>query len=108
MAILAGCTQLTIVQVGYWQDTIAALEHTLQEEPAIAAENNLGVHMWEKAEGTRGDKPPTPAAIKDYHNRAIKHWREAVRIRPQFSDAQNNLGCAHAASRGGHRRRDVQ
>ncbi len=95
VASVAGCTYLTIVQVDYWQDTIAALEHTLQEEPDNpAAENNLGVTMWETAEGTRGDKPDTPEGIKNYHNRAIKHWKEAVRIRPQFSDAWNNLGCA--------------
>ena len=63
VGILAGCTYLTTVQVGYWQDTTAALEHTLEEEPDNpAADNNLGVHMWEKAEGTRGDKPATPEA----------------------------------------------
>ena len=27
--------------------------------------------------------------------KAISYWKEAIRIRPQFSDALNNLGCAY-------------
>ena len=69
-----------------------------------AAENNLGVTMWEKAEGTRGAKPDSEAKIREYRNKAIEHWRKAVRIRPAFSDALNNLGCACASRRGLRRR----
>jgi tetratricopeptide (TPR) repeat protein len=95
VGVLAGCMYLTVIQVGYWQGTIVALEHTLREEPDNpAAENNLGVEMWQRAEGTYGERPKTPSEIQGYRNRAIQHWREAVRIRPRFSDAWNNLGCA--------------
>ena len=93
--VLAGCVGLTTVQAGYWENTTTALEHTLMiasDNPA--AQNNLGVTMWEKAEGTRGAKPESEAKIREYRNKAIMHWREAVRIRPAFSDALNNLGCA--------------
>jgi tetratricopeptide (TPR) repeat protein len=94
-AVLGGCVLLTVKQVDYWHDTIAALEHTLLVAPDNpAAENNLGVHMWELAEGTRGAKPDSEEKIREYRDKAIWHWRRAVEKRPTFSDALNNLGCA--------------
>ena len=94
-AVLAGCVLLTVIQASYWQDTTTALEHTLIVAPDNpAAENNLGVTMWERAQGTRGAKPESEEQIAEYRKKAIEHWRNAVRIRPQFSDALNNLGCA--------------
>ena len=104
-AVLAGCVLLTVIQASYWQDTTTALEHTLIVAPDNpAAENNLGVTMWERAQGTRGAKPESEEQIAEYRKKAIEHWRNAVRIRPQFSDALNNLGFALATRRGVRRR----
>jgi tetratricopeptide (TPR) repeat protein len=94
-AVLAACIVLTAQQVEHWRNSMAAFENTLAVSPdSPAFENNWGVYLWEKAEGTRGAKPETEEEVRAYRNQAIVHWRKAVEIRPAFSDALNNLGCA--------------
>ena len=60
VALLAGYVYLTQVQVGYWKNAETSLRHTLDVEPdSPAFENNLGVYLWEKAEGARAPgRPP--------------------------------------------------
>jgi protein O-mannosyl-transferase len=72
---------LTWRQLGYWRDDISLFRHTLH----VTADNsfinyNLGVALAEN-----GD---LDAAIREY--------REAVRISPNFTEAHTNLGIALA------------
>ena len=76
-ASLAGCLVLSQVQLGYWQDGVKlfthSLAHTRNNGPA---QNNLGVAL------SNVGKP----------NEAIVHYREAIRLQPNYPQARFNLG----------------
>jgi tetratricopeptide (TPR) repeat protein len=94
-AALACCVALTLPQVSHWQDSETAFVCTLAVAPDNPAfQNNWGVLNWERAMGKREPRAKNEDEARHYRDEAIKHWREAVRIRPRFSDALNNLGCA--------------
>ena len=70
---------LTWKQVQYWKNGISLLEHTLE----VTSNNwlcnyNLGTAL--DKEGRTDD--------------AIKHYQEALRIKPDYAEAHNNLGIA--------------
>jgi Flp pilus assembly protein TadD len=79
-------TVATIIQVGYWKNSLTVWTHAL----AVTHENHrahslLGWSFLEKYTAT-GDK--------EYLDRAYDHLREAVRIKPGNPDYENNFGVA--------------
>jgi len=85
VALAVGSLALaTRVQLRHWHDSVSLFEHTLRvtEENAIA-HAQLGA-AW--AERGRLDE-------------TIRHYREAVRIRPDFMRAANNLAWLLATAR---------
>ncbi len=74
---LALCLGLTRHQLGYWQDSVTLCERAVSVtgENAVA-ENNLGVALAERGQQTE----------------AIRHYREALRFRPDYPRAHYNLG----------------
>jgi len=68
---------LTQIQVGYWKDT-----HTLFSRALLNTERNfMAHHILAEEMSKAGDLVG-----------AEKHYREAIRIRPAFKQAYNNLG----------------
>jgi protein O-mannosyl-transferase len=77
--ILAVLFILTRRQTRHYRDAGALYEDTLAKNPSCwMAENNLGVYLMDRG------------ALDD----SIAHLRQAVRLRPDYSDAHNNLGNA--------------
>lgn len=69
------------VQTSYWQNSIALFTHALKiEEFNDFAHNGLGAALW--AAGRKSE--------------ALEHFRNAVRIRPEFGKNRYNLGLALA------------
>ncbi len=72
---------LTWVQVRYWEDSMALFNHAINAtNNNYLAHNSLGAALL--GEGRLAE--------------AIKHFREALRIRPDYAEANNNLGNAFA------------
>jgi tetratricopeptide (TPR) repeat protein len=64
-------------QLGHWKDSEALFRHALAvTENNCLAHNNLSVALEEKGQ--------TDVAIRQY--------QEAIRLKPDFAEAQNNLG----------------
>ena len=81
--VLGMLTWLTIEQVGYWVDSESLLAHALEATTDNAlVQATLGGVLNERAQ-TRPE--------------AIQHFREALRILPQLSDARYELAVALAA-----------
>ena len=81
VAVLSTLATLTWLQLKHWQNTITLFEHTV----AVTANNdilhyNLGVIFIEEGKT----------------DEAIKHWREAVRIKPDQPTIHKDLGNALA------------
>jgi tetratricopeptide (TPR) repeat protein len=71
------CVALTWTQLGYWENSVTLFEHTIAvTADNWAAQGDLAVDLMEK--GRKAE--------------SITHFEEAVRIRPDWVDAQNNLG----------------
>ncbi len=67
----------TGMQVALWRNGETLLSHAVRVTDAnFVAHNNLGVAL-----GARGE-----------HDAALEHYREAVRIKPNYADAHDNLG----------------
>ncbi|MFC1829466.1 tetratricopeptide repeat protein [Thermodesulfobacteriota bacterium] len=70
---------MTWEQVGYWENSITLFEHTLKiTSNNVVAHNNLGNALNEQGRTAE----------------AIKHYLQALRIKPDYEDAHNNLGNA--------------
>ena len=75
--ILSILCVLTSFQVRHWENSITLFEHALKSTSEnYVAHNNLGFALTEKGN----------------HNQAIEHYREAIRIHPQFGYSLENLG----------------
>lgn len=67
------------IQVGYWRDSVSLFTHTLASTSNNAlAHNNLGLALADKGEIST----------------AIRHYRRALEIKPDFPLAHNNIGLA--------------
>jgi tetratricopeptide (TPR) repeat protein len=76
IAALAGCATLTWVQTGYWKNNVTLFEHALAvTHDNAVAHNNLGSSLL---------TADNPAA-------AEPHFAEAVRLKPNYSEALANL-----------------
>ena len=75
--VMVALVVLTQIQVSHWKDTSTLFGHALR-----STERNFMAH-YILAEGMA--KAGDPAG-------AEKHYREAIRIRPSFKQAYNNLG----------------
>ena len=107
--ILTACTVLTSFQLAYWQNTQALLERALHVSPDNpGAHTNLGAVDWEhadkdlesarrcEAEGKKNEAAQYQRVAKEKQDRAMEHWREAIRIQPRYADAYSNLGHGYA------------
>jgi Flp pilus assembly protein TadD len=80
-ALIAACTMVTIRQVRYWSSSRALWQHAVDAtRDNYFAQASLGYVLWK--EGHAGE--------------AIPHLQESLRIRPDFTEAHNNLGVALA------------
>jgi tetratricopeptide (TPR) repeat protein len=79
--IVGACLAATWVQVGYWRDSVALWQHTLEAtRDNHVAHYNLGVAVEKTGK----------LAL------AMRHFAEAVRIAPNYWKAHNNLASALA------------
>jgi Flp pilus assembly protein TadD len=70
-------TAITWSQTRYWHDSVTLWNHTLEvTEGNFIAHNNLGEILTEQGKAAE----------------ATRHFREALRIRPDSKEAHNNLG----------------
>jgi tetratricopeptide (TPR) repeat protein len=77
MVVVAALTVCTFVQARYWRDTTTLFTRALDVTSNNAlAHNNLGRALYDS--GRKQD--------------ALRHYKEAVRIEPGYSDAHYNLG----------------
>jgi tetratricopeptide (TPR) repeat protein len=74
---------LTWKQSGYWKNSITLLRHDLQvTNGSIAlAHNNIAVAMAEEGDVAQ----------------AIRHYNEAIRLKPKYADPYNNRGTIYGA-----------
>jgi protein O-mannosyl-transferase len=112
-AALAACAVLTVVQLGYWRDSVTLWTHTLAvTENNEVADYNFGLLLahqnklpdalgyFEKAvqiEPTFGMAQNNLGLVLNglgYPKEAIPHFIAALRIDPDNADAHNNLGTA--------------
>ena len=71
------CVAVTWTQLEYWENSLTLFEHTIAvTQDNWAAQGDLAVDLMEKGRKTE----------------SIAHFEEAVRIKPDWVDAQNNLG----------------
>jgi tetratricopeptide (TPR) repeat protein len=76
-AVLAALAFLTFRQVAYWRDGV-----TLYERALAVTENNFAIHAF-----LADDLAPA-----GHRAEALAHYREAIRIRPDFPHAHYGLG----------------
>ena len=84
----AGCLVLARIQAGYWQNSVTIFQHAVDvTENNFWVRRNLGGAHYDLAnslmEGGRAAE-------------AISHFEEAIRWRPNYPEAQNNLGILFA------------
>jgi len=79
--ILSLCMTTTWFQSMYWKNSIILFQHTLNvTRNNYLPHNNLGVAL----------------ANRGRIDEAVEHYRESLRIKPDFADAHNNLGITLA------------
>jgi Flp pilus assembly protein TadD len=77
--VLVLLATLTRRQLGCWQDSETLFRHAFAvTENNYLAHNDLGFVLFKKGQG----------------DDAIIHYREAIRMKPDFAEARNNLGIA--------------
>jgi tetratricopeptide (TPR) repeat protein len=80
IAVLCMLAVLTWMQCGYWKNSIALFNHTLQvTKDNYVAHNNLGLALSEEG------------IIKE----AMVHYNEAIRLKPDYVPAYINRGIAY-------------
>ena len=102
-AAIVLCLVVTRQQLGYWQDSESLFRHALEvTENNDFAHNSLGAALSEKQAGEFEGE-----IVFDFHNslgaalakngqidEAIRHYQEALRLKPGYAYAHNNLGTA--------------
>ena len=80
--LVVACAGLTRHQLGYWQNTGTLFQHALEvTKDNYLAHKIIGDDLREK-----GDI-----------DGAIREYNEALRLKPDYTDAHNNLGLAYVA-----------
>jgi hypothetical protein len=79
VASILACAALTTRQLTHWKDDVALYRHALAvTADNFVAQNNLGLALVSQG--------------AEQHAAAKEHFVEALRIRPAYPDAHNNLG----------------
>jgi Flp pilus assembly protein TadD len=81
-AVLVGFAFVAHAQAGHWKSSMALWTHTLD----VTTNNH-------RAENLMGNELLNRGNMRD----AAAHYREALRIKPDFADAHNGLGSAYQA-----------
>lgn len=76
-AVLTIFTMVTLMQLGYWKNSVTLYEHTLQ-----VTSNNVVIHTNQGIILAKQGKLPA----------ASRHFSEALRINPYYDKALNSLG----------------
>ncbi|HEX2101108.1 MAG TPA: tetratricopeptide repeat protein, partial [Candidatus Synoicihabitans sp.] len=78
-ALIVGLSSLSWRQAHMYRDVVALYEATLARNPdAWMAHTNLGITLVESGQAAA----------------ALPHYREALRLRPNYAEGENNLGFA--------------
>ncbi|RJP85058.1 MAG: tetratricopeptide repeat protein [Desulfobacteraceae bacterium] len=87
VVILCGLTILAWHQTGYWKNSIMLFERTLEvTDDNYTMHYNLANVLARHEQGARSNEV------------AVKHYLEALRIKPDFADAHNNLANLYMSS----------
>jgi hypothetical protein len=87
------CMTLAWVQTSYWQDGVTLFQHAVD-----VTENNF----WVKRNLSEAHYVLANNLMNSGHgSEAIAHFDEALRIRPNYPEAQNNEGIIYARMPGG-------
>jgi protein O-mannosyl-transferase len=78
-AAIVMCLALTRQQIGYWKDSETLFRHALE----VTENNHVAHHNLGTALGNRGQT-----------DEAIRHFQEAIRLKPDYANAHYNLGIA--------------
>jgi len=78
-AALAACGVMTMIQAGYWTDSVTLFERSIAvTEGNSVMHNNLGGVLWRAGQ----------------YDKAAAHFSEAVRINPAYAEARTGLAAA--------------
>ena len=88
----AACMALTWIQVSYWQNGVTLFQHAVDvTEDNYWARYNLGDAQYVLANTLMNS---------GHGSEAIEHFEDALRARPNYPEAQNNLGILLAKTPG--------
>jgi protein O-mannosyl-transferase len=83
-------------QTGYWKDSVSLYSHALTAvEDNWFAHNGMGMILRQEAQSL-ADSGDTQLALGKYR-KALWHFREVIRILPQYADAHNSLATCLTA-----------
>jgi tetratricopeptide (TPR) repeat protein len=96
VAALAALGIASYRQAGYWKDSVSLYSHALAvTRDNWFAHNGMGVTLRQEAQSL-ADSGNTQGAVGKYRA-ALGHFREVIRILPQYADAHNSLATCLTA-----------